>query len=323
MQMARGAVEGGYNLGVGEPIIIQKHVKFPHFNAPRGPFEYPTMDGRPDLVWELKDLHPGVEHVVIANGGKQALAAAFYAYKEARGKTHVEHAAPYWPSYPTLARFAGMTFGSFGESYEDSIKVITSPNNPDGGFGQPGASCDVWDAVYASKTYGWMGIEPTYGVRIGSASKLMGLSGVRIGWALTNDADLAAMMRRYVEFTTSGVSVLAQEYVCDALAHMSTAQLSEGFARARRDMLSNGNSLKHLLGSHLAEIKGVPADGTGMFAWVLPKSPDAFLAACEAGKVAVVTGAACGRPGWVRLNMCAGMSHTKKALSIIAENLQR
>jgi aspartate/methionine/tyrosine aminotransferase len=322
MMMARGAVEGGYNIAVGEPVLIQKYVKFPHFNAPRGPFEYPTMDGDPGLIRALKELHPGFEHVVISNGGKQALAAAFYAYREARGKTHVEHAAPYWPSYPTLARFAGMTFGSFGESYEDSIKVITSPNNPDGGFGQPGASCDVWDAVYAHWVYGWTGVEPICGVRIGSASKLLGLSGVRIGWALTNDADLAAMMRRYVEFTTSGVSILAQRYVRDAL-DTNSDDLIEGYAYARRDMLSNGNSLKHLLGKHLAEIKGVPADHTGMFAWVLPKSPDAFLAACEAGKVAVVTGAACGRPGWVRLNMCGGMSHTKKALSIIAENLQR
>jgi aspartate/methionine/tyrosine aminotransferase len=322
MQMARGAVEGGYNLAVGEPVLLQKHLRFPDFST-RGPFEYPTMEGDPHLVERLLALHPESKYVVITNGAKQALAAAFYAFRETTGKKTVQHAAPYWPSYPTIARMNGLNFHTALAASGDEISVITAPNNPNGAQASQQASCGVWDAVYAHPLYGWNGVEPHYQVRIGSASKLLGLSGVRIGWAITNDKWLADAMRRYVEFTTSGVSTVSQHFLAWALDLMEQGNPVECFAAARRELLQNGDALKLHLGAHLDRIEGVPKDGTGMFAWVRPKDPQAFLNACQDAKVAVVTGLACGMDNdWVRLNMMAGVGHTEIALKAIAEKLE-
>lgn len=323
MQMARGHVEGGYNLAVGEPVLLQKHLQFPDFRS-YGPFEYPTMDGDPQLIEHLRALHPESKYFVVANGAKQALTAAFWALKETSHKDSVRHTAPYWPSYPTLARMVGLNFCSAGGSaFSQEIDVITSPNNPDGSQCVKGQACDVWDAVYAHSLYGWNGVEPYARVRVYSASKLLGLSGVRIGWAVTNDKWLADAMRRYVEFTTSGVSALSQQYLSWALGHMERFNPVECFAAARREMLQNGHALKQLLGSHLKEVKGVPATGTGMFAYVRPADPIAFRVACEEAKVAVVTGVACGMSeDWYRLNMMAGVRHTWAALCAIKEKIK-
>ncbi len=323
MQMARGAVEGGYNLAVGEPVLLQKHLQFPDFRS-YGPYEYPTMDGHPELIAELRTLFPESKHIVITNGAKQALAAAFYAFRETKRKDAVIHKAPYWPSYPTLARMNGLSFIAGGPgAFTQEVDVLTSPNNPDGSQCEQRVSCDVWDAVYAHSLYGWNGIEPYYKIRVGSASKLLGLSGVRIGWAITDDRHYADSMRRYVELTTSGVSSLAQEYLTWALKHVNKHNPVECFAAARRETLQNGHSFKQLLGKHMERIKGVPADGAGMFAWVRPKDPEAFLNACQEAKVAVVTGIACGVDNdWVRLNMMAGVRHTWAALCAIEEKLR-
>jgi aspartate/methionine/tyrosine aminotransferase len=322
LQMVRGNVEGGFNLALGEPVLLQKHLAFPEFVS-NGPYEYPTLDGNPALVEELLKLHPEAKYVVITNGAKQAILAAFYAFRETQGKRAVQHKAPYWPSYPTLAGMSGGMGLYTNRATASDISVITAPNNPDGRNVAPGASCDVWDAVYAHSLYGWDGVEPYYGVRIGSASKLLGLSGVRIGWAITNDRKMADIMRRYVEFTTSGVSQLSQDYLLMAIQTLNQHNPVTAFAAARQDMRANADVFLRLFEKDMDFIGGVPTTGLGMFAWVAPRDPTGFAEACAKARVAVVTGTACGTSDrWFRLNMCAGRRHTERALQAIRDNLQ-
>jgi histidinol-phosphate/aromatic aminotransferase/cobyric acid decarboxylase-like protein len=120
--------------------------------------------------------------------------------------------APYWPSYPTLARHTRQEFTTIdnvpGSWHPQSVtRVITSPNNPDGA--ESVGECEIWDAAYFHWVYGAKAV-PVHAVSVWSAAKLFGVSGLRIGCVTTDDADLAEKMRQYIETTTSGVSNEAQ-----------------------------------------------------------------------------------------------------------------
>lgn len=321
MQMARGEIEGGYNLAVGEPVLIQQHVRFPPFVV-KPPFPYPTLDGHPALITELRKRH-NERYIVVTNGAKQALAAAFYAYKKNADRSAVAHPAPYWPSYPTLARQVGMYFRG-GRGYDDYVNCVTHPNNPDGAEHKFGEIYDVWDAVYAHSVYGWDYTVPEHQCSVWSASKLLGLSGVRVGWLATEEKWLADAAREHVELTTSGVSVPAQQIVADALLALNVepAYYKEAYRQARRAMLKNGKLFREIMGEYCVEIEGVPRNGKGMFAWFQTAPATNFAEALRRAKVAAVSGDACGMDkdsrfncsGWWRMNMCHDNNYTEAAL---------
>jgi aspartate/methionine/tyrosine aminotransferase len=319
LQMARGPIVGGFNLAIGEPELLQEHLPFPAPVLP-GPYVYPRLRGEEALLERLGKLYPGL-HVVVANGAKHALLAAFHAL---RGYS-VAHHVPYWPSYPVLAHMSGVEFE--GRSKVQSwrapgtVLCATSPNNPDGS--ETTVECDVWDAVYAHWVYGWSGIEPAHKVRIGSASKLLGLSGVRVGWLVTADTELAEKAAIYVERTTSGVSVPAQAVVTEALRCMEEHDPTPGFKAARSAMMENGFDFVRLMNGYCQKVRGVPFDGKGMFAWfqVLPDlAGERFERALTIARVALVRGEACGatEPGWYRMNMMARRETTAAALNALA-----
>jgi aspartate/methionine/tyrosine aminotransferase len=323
LQLVRGNVEGGYNLAIGEPALLQKWLDFPKFDHV-GPLSYPTLDGNQGLLDELRLLYPNPNrHIVIANGAKQALLAAFYAFQKVTGKTNVFHSAPYWPSYPTLAEMSGMTFN---QNIHDNVtlEVATAPNNPDGG--EYGGVFDIWDAAYAHWFYGWDGNHIKSRVQVYSASKLLGLSGARVGWLVTEDGNLADRARRYVEFTTSGVSTLSQSYVAYCLNRVRNDNMASwAFGEARKDMIHNGHNFMRVLGYFVEHVRGVPTDGKGMFAWFKVKNSciDSFENALKKAKVTIVSGNACGgSDGHYRMNMCQEMDYTLKALNAIEEHMQ-
>lgn len=327
LQMARGEIEGGYNLAVGEPVLVQKHVRFLPF-AVKGPFRYPTMAGDPDLLAELRLQHRG--EIVVTTGAKQALAAAFYAYKKSADRRCVAHPAPYWPSYPTLARQVDMPFRA-GRGDDDYVNCVTAPNNPDGAKHGFGEIYDVWDAVYAHSVYGWDFTVPNHQVSVWSAAKLLGLSGARVGWLVTDEAWLADAAREYVELTTSGVSLPAQQVVAQALRCLreEPAYYRQAYRDARRAMLKNGERFNELLAPRCSAVEGLPATGRGMFAWFQVPPAANFAHALKAAKVALVTGEACGMEpdprfgtsGWWRMNMCHENDYTERALRAIKDAL--
>lgn len=329
--MVRGPIEDGYNLAIGEPVLLQHHLRFPPM-ALHGPYEYPALGGATRLLEELHLLHPD-KYVVIANGAKQGLLAAFHALKEWDGRQIVRVTAPYWPSYPTLAALAGLKFVPnyfHPYPYSENLTCLTAPNNPDGDGGFDAEVTipvhDVWDSVYAHWVYGWGGHEPRHRIRVCSASKLLGLSGLRVGWLVTEEEDLANEARLYVERTTSGVSAPAQEYVAHALRHMRLGNHYNELWAAREDMLANGEDFRNILGPYCQQIQGVPASEQGMFAYFRVHNDligERFNWALGDARVALVSGEACGakEPGWYRMNMMERRTTTRAALNAIKEHL--
>lgn len=326
LQMARGNIEGGFNLAVGEPEFLQKHLWFGPLMDYARSWGYPTIDGHELLRREIERLHaPSAgEHIVITNGAKQALLAAIYAYQKVDEAKAVVHSAPYWPSYPTLAKMSGLEFKTKSngpDDYADEISCITSPNNPDGQESERYNDCDIWDAVYAGMVYGFS-TNPRYETAVFSAAKLLGLSGLRVGWLVTTDKEIAEHAANYVEFTTSGVALPSQKYVGLALETMRNGFPADAMSLARRDLLANGAMFNRYLGAHVEDVKGVPTDGTGMFAWFKVEDPYFFNEALKKTKMRLVSGPACGgSENHFRMSMGLTPDKTEVALKALKANL--
>ncbi len=314
MQLVRTHDDGSVNLAVGEPFILHEHLPFAQASAPGGPYLYPQSRGEPELIHELERRHHGM-HVVVGNGAKQMLSAAFAAYRDVYGRSYVWTPAPYWPSYPYLARQEfqhgfNLDLGSLPlpATCYVPVKVLTSPNNPDGEEFSD-YDCDIWDAAYASPVFGFTRPPRTWGVAVYSAAKLLGLSGLRIGWAVTANAGLAEAMAVYVERFTSGACVSAQRHVAYALRHLRVHDDHTFFDAARAELLRNAEHVKTFLGSSCSVLGGVPSHGKGMFAFVRVKDnlQTAFASALTRARVKVVPGSAfgltSGDAGWYRINI--------------------
>src|SRR5713101_710718 len=224
-QMVRGNGDVKYDLAAGEPVAVKFSFTDQAPSWTDLATRYPPYRGHKELLEQLKYIAPG-KHVVVTNGCKQALCAAVYALKKNlfnRNQWLYHHQEYYWPSYQTIAGLSGLQFKANFDAImhpaQDSIDVITWPNNPDGLRQRPDSehSYDIWDAAYASPIYGYPGKRPRHKISTWSAAKLFGVPGLRIGWASTDREDLAESMAQYVEKTTSGVNFASQLYLRDLI----------------------------------------------------------------------------------------------------------
>lgn len=333
--LARTDTPGSFNLAIGEPVVVQDAFAAAFTGEstwsatkPPWPVRYPALGGEKELVEELGMLYPN-KNIVITNGAKQALVAAFLAFKKLSGKVGVSHDQPYWLSYPTLSAHAGLQFKK-NDSYR-YIQCITAPNNPDGDqveWGSDG-TYDIWDAVYAHRMYGWNGQTPKVSVIVDGASKMLGVTGYRVGWLVANDPAIASFASKYVEESTSGVATSSQYQVLHLLRLRRTHHdLFEGAVdKARQDMLTNGKTFIDLVGPYCELVQGVPYNGSGMFSWFKVKGgvqgAASFERALQHAKVMAVPGNAFGvkEPGWFRMNMAHRCEYTERALTSLRNKL--
>lgn len=329
-QIVRTHDDFSTNLAVGEPFFLrgalENLVKPSAFNESAVFESYPPYMGDQRLLGQLKRRFSG--HVVVTNGAKQALLASLYALKQKYPQMcEVAHRLPFWPSYPTLAAFSDLFFRSSDldrnrDSSNDTCYINTSPNNPDGS--QTPAFCHIWDAAYAHKMYGWNGERPLHDISVWSAAKLFGISGLRIGWLVTDSMQLAEAAANYVEKTTSGVNVEAQHRLANILAQAESPSYTERWSRARLQLVKNAVSFRKFVKPHCEMVEGVPAkNGAGMFAWFKAKKPALFKAALKEANITVVDGAACGMvdTGWFRMSMGHYPEVTADGLKLLQEKL--
>jgi aspartate/methionine/tyrosine aminotransferase len=326
MQIVRNQ-DGGFNLALGEPFFIIDSLVWTHNLKVNGPFYYPLFSGDKDLLEELQLLYPG-KHIVVTNGCKQAIAASLYAFKEVEGHTTVHFPAPYWISYPTMVKSAGMAIEYKNEPRDvcKFLSVDTLINNPDGR--EATDEVDLLDCAYAHKVYGYNSTTmPKHRVSVWSAAKLFGLSGLRIGWAVFDDPVLAKKAALFAEITTSGVSSVSQQYMAKVLKHtrQHPEEMDKLYADARRILSSNADVFNELIAKHCSVIKGASTDGRGMFAYFKVEDHIKFESALKESRVLVVTGTACGEkePGWYRMSLGHRHDFTVKALEKLGAELNR
>jgi len=316
---------------VGEPYIIRKHL-FDMFTWDEDvgavDLSYPFPQGYEPLVKMLEDKHQAP--VIITNGAKQALGGAFYSLQK-MGKIRMGMRKPYWALIPPLAEMHGivptfpkqdvdchpnLTIAKFKDDFNpkdlDSYLCI-NPNNPDGWVSNDIENLYllfeshkipfIFDGAYYHDMY-MQGTYPKHkqlgDVQIYTFSKSLGLSGLRLGYAVCHNTEFYKHMSAYMEAMTVGVSTISQRYLYNLLQSMNQdPELVRSFEE--RCFLSLLENKKECLNIN-PEVLELPSNFTdipGMFGWckVGPKAD------FNKAKIHFVGGKLFGAEDMIRINL--------------------
>jgi aspartate/methionine/tyrosine aminotransferase len=314
---------GWIDMGVGDAVIVRESL-MNNFRSLRGmtssrrvDYSYQGPRGLPRLVRILESKYS--QKVTVTVGAKNGLFLVFKALSRL-GYKRIFSDAPYWVSFPAIASEAGLEF--VVNSPEDNFRsldvstdvlLITSPNNPNSALtsresvdairlSKPGLKV-IHDAVYESKAYGFEKLEDLGAdIKVYSAAKRYGLSGIRVGWVTTKWQELDSHLQELTEIITSGVCTLAQNMVADIITLMDENSYSKNmfYSECSSAFKANRESFIKGLGSAIDEqtAQSVLSRG-GMFVW-LPA--DGLNMQSE---VRFVKGEAFGAPGMVRFSLGA------------------
>ncbi len=322
--------------------------------------KYTPSSGTPALkqaVVNYTKTHYGhtfeTKNVLISAGAKQALFNFLLAAVEPGDE--VVFPAPFWVSYPEMVKLAGgtsvvvkpaqglrVTADEIIASVTPRTKaiIINSPCNPAGHilgadfikqivqFAEEKQIFLVMDDIYHQLVFdGAQTPNPcAYAknfdnlVLINGVSKLYGLTGLRIGWAVSENKELIATMGKMQAQSTSCNSDISE---CAAAAALNGPQ--DCVQELRRVLEENRNTL-------LAELANIPhiyvekPQGT-FYSFVdfsyYEKNSNALAAyLLEKALVAVVPGRAFGAEGYLRISFCAEQSAIIEGVRRIAQALK-
>lgn len=306
--------EGFIDLSVGEPHVVRENLdrifKVPsEISKVPNMYEYPNPIGYEPLVKLLEAKYKSP--VIITNGAKQALGACFYALNQ-MGRTKIGMRTPYWALIPPLVRMHGLE--PLTSYVGADANLLLLPNNPDGFISDPmliqgfSDNCKlrgvplIHDAAYYTGVYmpTTTALKPLGDVQIFSISKMLGLSGLRVGFAVCHDEEMYHLIQNYMEAMTVGVSMLSQVFLYELLDRMYSNQLQyETFETHSWLDLFKAKLLFKRVHPEVLEVPDNFEDTAGMFGWfkVGPKAD------FNKSKLNVIDGALFGVPGYVRVNL--------------------
>lgn len=182
--------------------------------------------GIPELIKKTREvirLTTGglvYDHVVITAGATQAINSILKHYSLS-GVKKVLTTQYGFPFYDSMISNLGMKRLDFlkPQDSSDHIYLIDSPSNPEGKQSRHMPSGHLhWDAVYHNKIYNAnLGTYPSHKTMVGSYSKLLGLTGARVGWIATNDKILFDILSSISVYDTATVSVPSQRLILNIL----------------------------------------------------------------------------------------------------------
>lgn len=312
------------DVSVGEPHIVKDKLRNvfslrPYELAHDISYEYPNPKGYKPLTQLLEEKHKAP--VIITNGAKQALGACFYALQQ-MGKLNMGMKLPYWALIPPLAKMHGvncvMTDPNL-DSWEYDSYLLLAPNNPDGycpdaeGCRNLAASMKekgiplIHDAAYYTHVYlpGNHSL-PAFGdVQIFSISKMLGLSGLRLGYVVCHNLEFYKLIQQYMEAMTVGVSIVSQVFLYELLNRMrGYPTLAESFEGMSRMALEESKKIIKGVDPEILEINPDIEQTPGMFGW-FKVGPAANF---EKSKINFIDGSLFGVPGMVRMNLAFSAS---------------
>ncbi|KAH0470105.1 hypothetical protein IEQ34_001663 [Dendrobium chrysotoxum] len=188
----------------------------------------------PEFAAEIRRLHLLVgnaiagpdRYIIVGTGSSQLFQAALFALStspEVFGHSGggrplpVVSSVPYYSSYPAatdllqsgLFRWAGDA-SSLKEDDEPYIEVVCSPSNPDGLLKTASVSSNsgkvIHDLAYYWPQYTAITSPADHDLMLFTASKCTGHAGMRLGWAIVKNRDVATRMMKFIEVSTIGVS---------------------------------------------------------------------------------------------------------------------
>jgi aspartate/methionine/tyrosine aminotransferase len=316
------------DLSFGEPVVVAQSL-FRQLNRFGDPFKMPNIHdlpkwtyqpaaGKPDLVKVLEDKYGS--RVAVCNGAKQALAASIYAFKKT-GIKSCFFESPYYPANPSIIESIGVAWSD--PRFADSF-LITSPNNPCG-RNLSNVDIDRWgskgpmihDAAYYTEIYLPEDQKPVAlgNIQVFSMSKMYGLSGLRIGYAVVRDERYYQHVVDYIETTTAGVSTASQDIARNVeLFFKDNPKYLVEFHKEARAAISESRKLLTLLDSDVLQPE--PCESNSMFAWCRVGS----RLNNKAAKVHILPGELFGKPGYMRLNIAHPSNVIREAIDRLNNN---
>ncbi|KMT10657.1 hypothetical protein BVRB_5g117730 [Beta vulgaris subsp. vulgaris] len=179
----------------------------------------------PEFAKEVTRLHNVVgnaitqnRHIVVGTGSTQLFQAALYALSSSGGiePISVVSATPYYSFYRQVVEYMKSGLYKWAgdasnfDKDEPYIELITSPNNPDGFMRQPVVNRSggmlIHDFAYYWPQYTPITSPADHEIMLFTVSKSTGHAGMRIGWALVKDEEVAKKMTKFIELSSIGVS---------------------------------------------------------------------------------------------------------------------
>ncbi len=231
-----------------------------------GEIRYAPADGLPALkkaILRYTEENYGQmlapQNVIVSSGAKQSIMNLLYAVLEP--KDEVIYPAPYWVSYPEMAKLAGGVGvavtpedGSFQPSVPDIADkvgsytkaiILNSPNNPSGVMYSRDFVAEI--VAFCEKKSLWLVMDDLYNrlvfdgqkapnpfefakvtgeasklVVVQGVSKMYAMTGFRIGWALGN-REVVEAMTNIQGHQTSGPVTVSQWAAIGALSGVQTS----------------------------------------------------------------------------------------------------
>ena len=277
-----------------------------------------------------------LENIIVSNGAKQSLMVAMQAILDEGDE--ILFPAPYWVSYPEMAKLIGAKPVSFRPANGsiiptiDDIKqhctnrtraiIINSPNNPTGLRYPESFIKEIIDYTKANNIYlilddiyhrlifdnqelydiyQDLGKENSHIIVINGVSKTYAMTGFRIGWGIANKT-LIKVMTKIQSHQTAGPSTLSQ---AGAIGVLNGQQ---------DDVESLRTYLEHNRNVLIEELKTIPhlnitvPNGTFYsfidFSYYNSDSSQLAMFLLEKAKVLVMPGIAFGVDGYLRLSFC-------------------
>lgn len=299
-----------------------------------------------------KEVKPS--EIIVSSGAKQCLYNFLLSVIDAGDE--VLYPAPFWVSYPEMVRMAGgepvevTPSNGVLTSIEDINKAITpktkaiiinSPCNPSGMMFDEGfikgivTLCEqkelflVMDDIYNQLVFDGKTCPNPYEyaqngqnlVTINGVSKLYGMTGLRIGWAVSENKDLIAAMGRMQAQSTSCNSDLSEAGAIGALTG------DQSCIEDLRNLLEENRAvLLEELGK-IPHIKLTKPNGTfysfADFSYYEPDSDKLAAYLLDEVMVAVVPGKAFGLDGHQRISFCASKDSIIEGVRRIAHALEK
>lgn len=311
------------DFSVGEATIIKEALfqAFPIFSSSLCHLNdktcYPPLNGYAPLVKLLEDTYQAP--VIITTGAKQALGAVFYSLHKLGKKTLGQY-NPHWPLIEPLANHCGLSVKNGYDCY-----LAIAPNNPDGYLPDSNTLSTIainhtrlnipfiHDAVYYTDVYMPRGynLAPIGDVQIFSASKMFGLSGLRLGWAVVHNHDYYNLIQDYIEMTTVGVSIASQDFLLKLLQEIRNEPVkNKAFVDGAREKLYIAKALMKTIRPDVLDVPANITDIPGIFAWCGVGKKCNF----DKAKIHTVSGELFGDKSKVRLNLGLPTSVLLKAI---------
>ncbi|KAL9684097.1 hypothetical protein QQ045_021529 [Rhodiola kirilowii] len=209
------------NMDEETTIVIPGWQSISYFSDPTNPCWFLE----PEFSKQVVRIHQVVgnavtenRYIVVGTGSSQLYQAALYALATAGhpDPMDVVSVAPFYSSYPLMTDFlkSGLYKWAGDANLYDKdgpyIELVTSPNNPDGvarsSVVNRSQGIVMHDFAYYWPQYAPITSAADHDLMLFTVSKMTGHAGIRIGWALVKDKEIAMKMTKYIELNTIGVS---------------------------------------------------------------------------------------------------------------------